>query len=41
MDMLHRKSEILKTEYKDSFMEVSAIVTPEVYGALKDYIEVK
>lgn len=41
MDMLHRKSEILKTEYKDSFIEVSAIVTPEVYGALKDYIEVK
>lgn len=38
IDSLHRDSEVLGIEYKDDCIEAEAVVTPETYGKIREYI---
>ena len=38
VDLLKREAQVLSMEYTDAGMELEAVVTPEVFGRVKDYI---
>ena len=38
LDSLNREAAVLRTEYTDAGIEVEAIVPPELFGRVKDYI---
>ena len=39
VDMLNREAAVLRMEYTDSCIEAEAIVSPEIYGRVTDFIE--
>ena len=38
VDLLKREAQVLSMEYTDAGMELEAVVTPEIFGRVKDYI---
>ena len=38
LDMLHRECEVLRVEYMDDHIEAEAILTPEAYGRVREFI---
>ncbi len=39
LDTLHRDCAVISTEYTDEYIMVDAVIPPEIYGRVKDYIQ--
>ena len=39
MDMLHRECEVINTDYQEEYIRAEAVITAEVYGNVREFIQ--